>query len=122
MTEATQNPKVFDTTLRDGAQMPGISFSHEDRLAIAQQLADIGVDIIEAGFPSSSDQNFEAVRAIAATVSGPVICAFSGVKESDIEKTWEAVEPAKDNGGARLNVCLPVSDLHLGARFNMSRE
>jgi len=123
MTElAKERPLVFDTTLRDGAQMPGIRFSQEDRLAIAIELARVGVDILEAGFPSSSQQNFEAVRAIAETVEGPVICAFSGTGEDDIERAWEAVEPASHAAGARLNVCLPVSALHLDKRFGITME
>jgi 2-isopropylmalate synthase len=114
--------QVFDTTLRDGAQMPGIHLSPEDKIAIATQLSEIGVDIIEAGFPSSSEQNFEATRSIAETVAGSVICAFSGTGEGDIETAWEAIEPARHNGGARLNTCLPVSDLHMEKRLGMTPD
>lgn len=113
---------VFDTTLRDGAQMPGISLNVEDKIAIAAQLAEISVDVIEAGFPSSSWQNFEATRAIAETVDGPVICAFSGTGEGDVETAWEAVGPATDRGGARINPCLPVSELHMKARLDITPE
>ena len=116
------SPVVFDTTLRDGAQMPGISFTIEDRLAIAVQLAEVGVGVIEAGFPFSSQQNFEATRLVAETLDGPVICAFSRTAEGDIERAWEAIEPASDRGGARLNTCIPVSDLHMAKRLRMAPE
>lgn len=119
---SNNSPLVFDTTLRDGAQMPGINLSPDDKVAIAVQLSEIGVDVIEAGFPSSSEQNFEATQAIAETVDGPVICAFSGTGEGDVELAWAAVEAAKHRGGARLNPCLPVSDLHMSKRLGMTPD
>ena len=88
---------IFDTTLRDGEQSPGASLNLEEKLAIAQQLARLGVDIIEAGFPFASPGDFNAVQRIAATVgteSGPVICGLARAARGDIKACADAVAPA----------------------------
>src|ERR1700694_4101063 len=82
---------IFDTTLRDGEQSPGISLNAQEKLEIAQQLARLGVDVIEAGFPISSPGDFEAVREISRNVDGPVICALARTVASDIDRAWQAV-------------------------------
>src|SRR5881628_3273070 len=82
---------IFDTTLRDGEQSPGISLNTQEKVEIAQQLGRLGVDVIEAGFPITSPGDFEAVQAISRGVEGPVICALARTAASDIERAWEAV-------------------------------
>src|SRR6202011_4812659 len=87
--------RIFDTTLRDGEQSPGISLDVPEKLEIAEQLARLGVDIIEAGFPIASIGDFEAVEAISKTVKGPVIAALSRTGFQDIDRAWEAVQHAE---------------------------
>src|ERR671923_356672 len=82
--------KIFDTTLRDGEQSPGISLGAQEKLEIAQQLARLGVDVLEAGFPITSRGDFEAVRAIARNVEGPVIAGLARTHAADIDRAWEA--------------------------------
>src|ERR1700722_10615351 len=82
---------VFDTTLRDGEQSPGISLNAQEKLEIAQQLARLGVDVIEAGFPITSPGDFEAVQGIARTVEGPVIAGLARTQVADIDAAWGAV-------------------------------
>ena len=89
---------IFDTTLRDGEQSPGISLNTAEKLEIAHQLARLGVDVIEAGFPISSPGDFEAVRAIAREVHGPVIAGLARAHAADIERAAEAVRDAGDLG------------------------
>src|SRR5256886_17258256 len=83
--------RIFDTTLRDGEQSPGISLNVAEKVEIAEQLARLGVDIIEAGFPVSSEGDFEAVSAIAQVVKGPVIAGLSRTAFADVDRCWEAV-------------------------------
>src|SRR3954471_13239371 len=93
---------IFDTTLRDGEQSPGISLDQGEKLEIAEQLARLGVDVIEAGFPLASQGDFEAVQAIsrasfatgADSEGGPVICGLSRTALKDIDRCWEAIEAA----------------------------
>jgi 2-isopropylmalate synthase len=87
----TQRIYIFDTTLRDGEQAPGISLNQREKVEIAEQLARLEVDIIEAGFPVSSPSEFEAVKAIAKNVKGPVICALARTERNDIDWAWEAL-------------------------------
>src|SRR5215471_13705578 len=87
--------KIFDTTLRDGEQSPGISLDVGEKLEIADQLARLGVDIIEAGFPIASQGDFDAVEAIAKNVHGPTIAALSRTGFKDIDRAWEAVHHAE---------------------------
>src|SRR3970040_2975613 len=87
---------IFDTTLRDGEQAPGFSMNTQEKLEVARQLARLKVDVIEAGFPISSDEDFEAVREVAKQVGGlaggPIICGLSRVGLMDIDRGWEAVK------------------------------
>src|SRR5260370_24331969 len=82
---------IFDTTLRDGEQSPGISLNTQEKVEIAQQLARLGVDVIEAGFPITSPGDSEAVRDIARTVEGPVICGLARTHKRDIATPWQAI-------------------------------
>ena len=85
---------IFDTTLRDGEQSPGISLDVAEKLEIAEQLARLGVDVLEAGFPVASQGDFEGVQAIARSVEGPVICGLSRTHLADVDRCWEAVKEA----------------------------
>ncbi|MEI6970872.1 MAG: 2-isopropylmalate synthase, partial [bacterium] len=100
---------IFDTTLRDGEQSPGASLNHSDKLEIAGQLALLKVDVIEAGFPIASPDDFRAVHAIAGTVKGPVICGLARCVPADIERCAEAVAPAAK---PRIHVFLATSAIH----------
>src|SRR6202012_1471910 len=94
---------IFDTTLRDGEQSPGISLNSAEKLEIAQQLARLGVDVIEAGFPIASPGDFEAVQTIARTVEGPVIAGLARTHVADIDAAYNAVKDAEGAGGARIH-------------------
>src|SRR5512136_577043 len=85
---------VFDTTLRDGEQAAGGRLNTQEKLEIARQLAKLGVDVIEAGFPISSPGDFEAVSLVAKEVREPVICALARAKPEDIDRAWEAIQGA----------------------------
>src|SRR5258707_1601514 len=86
---------IFDTTLRDGEQSPGISLNTQEKVEIAQQLARLGVDVIEAGFPITSPGDFEAVDAIARGVHGPVICGLARTHKADIDAAWNAIKESE---------------------------
>jgi 2-isopropylmalate synthase len=109
----------FDTTLRDGEQSPGCTMHHEEKLRMAHQLADLGVDILEAGFAIASEGDFNAVQAIAREVKGTRIASLARCKREDIEAAGRAVQPAASN---RIHVFLATSDLHLEAKLKISRE
>ncbi|MEB3257630.1 MAG: 2-isopropylmalate synthase [Cyanobacteriota bacterium] len=112
---------IFDTTLRDGEQSPGASLNLEEKLAIAQQLARLGVDIIEAGFPFASTGDFNAVQRIAATVGtpeGPMICGLARAASGDIKACAEAVAPAAHR---RIHTFIATSDIHLEHKLRKSR-
>ena len=83
--------KIFDTTLRDGEQSPGASMNLAQKLEVAQALVELGVDVIEAGFPIASPGDFESVRQIAQTVRGSTICGLARCNEKDIDRAWEAL-------------------------------
>jgi 2-isopropylmalate synthase len=108
----------FDTTLRDGEQSPGCTMHHAEKLRFAHQLATLGVDIIEAGFPIASTGDFESVRAIAQEVKGVRIAALARAKPADIESAARAVAPAQSN---RIHTFLSSSDIHLEHQMKMSR-
>ena len=95
MTTQTQSDKdrviVFDTTLRDGEQCPGATMTHEEKLEVAELLDDMGVDVIEAGFPIASDGDFESVRQIAREIRSCQIAALARANEPDIDRAWKAV-------------------------------
>src|SRR5580692_1239516 len=108
--DAVNRVRVFDTTLRDGEQSPGISLNRQEKLEIAQQLARLGVDIIEAGFPITSPGDFEAVQAIAREVEGPVICGLARTNKTDIDAAYNAV---RDATRPRIHIFLATSDIHI---------
>ena len=93
---------IFDTTLRDGEQSPGASMNLPEKMEVAQALVDLGVDVIEAGFPIASPGDFEAVREIARNVRGPTICGLARCREEDIDRAWEAVKHAQRRPDPRL--------------------
>src|SRR6266536_3488128 len=111
--------RVFDTTLRDGEQSPGISLNRQEKVEIAQQLARLGVDIIEAGFPITSPGDFEAVQAIAREVEGPVICGLARTSMQDIDAAWNAV---KDSVRPRIHTFIATSDIHIERKLQTTRE
>ena len=110
---------IFDTTLRDGEQSPGISLNATEKLEIANQLARLGVDVIEAGFPIASPGDFEAVRAIAREVDGPVIAGLARAQAPDIERAAEAV---RDAGRPRIHTFISTSDIHIRHQLQSTRE
>lgn len=113
---------IFDTTLRDGEQSPGASLTSAEKIDIARQLARLGVDIIEAGFPAASPDDLEGVRRIArevGTVDGPVICGLARTTTSDIDKAWEAV---RDAAKPRIHTFIATSDIHLQYKLRMTRD
>ncbi len=110
---------IFDTTLRDGEQSPGISLNTTEKLEIAHQLARLGVDVIEAGFPISSPGDFEAVRAIAREVHGPVIAGLARAHASDVERAAEAVRDAER---PRIHTFISTSDIHIEHQLQSTRE
>jgi 2-isopropylmalate synthase len=109
---------IFDTTLRDGEQSPGISLDAAEKLEIAEQLARLGVDYIEAGFPVASQGDFEAVRTIARTVQGPAIAGLSRTQETDVDRCWEALRDAER---ARIHVFISTSPQHMEHMLKMDR-
>ena len=110
---------IFDTTLRDGEQSPGISLNVEEKLEIAQQLARLGVDIIEAGFPIASPGDFEAVREIARRVDGPVIAGLARANAPDIDRAWEAV---KESERPRIHTFVSTSEIHIKHQMRSSHD
>src|SRR4051794_31884239 len=110
---------IFDTTLRDGEQSPGISLNTQEKVEIAQQLARLGVDVIEAGFPITSPGDFEAVQAIARGVEGPVICGLARTHKADIDAAWNAIH---DSERARIHTFISTSDIHIEHQLKSSRE
>src|SRR5450631_1219667 len=111
--------RIFDTTLRDGEQSPGFSMNTAEKIRLAHQLAALGVDVIEAGFPISSRGDLEAVRQVAKEVRTVPIAALARARKDDVMAAVEALEPAANS---RLHVFLATSDLHLKVKLNMSRE
>jgi 2-isopropylmalate synthase len=118
---STTDPRpivIFDTTLRDGEQSPGCSMNLEEKLEVAQALVDLGVDVIEAGFPIASPGDFEAVREIANTVRGATICGLARSNDKDIDRAWEALKGAPD---ARIHVFLATSAIHREFKLRMDK-
>ena len=109
---------LFDTTLRDGEQAPGAAMTIPEKVQIAHQLARLGVDIIEAGFPISSPAQADGVRRVAAEVQGPVICALARAMEPDIKAAAEAL---KGGANTRIHTFIATSDIHLAAKFASDR-
>src|SRR4030067_2139989 len=110
--------KIFDTTLRDGEQSPGASMNIDEKLRLALQLERLGVDIIEAVFPVSSEGDFQAVRQIAKEIRGPQIAGLTRANLADIDRTWEAIAEAAH---PRLHTFISSSDIHLKYQLKKTR-
>ena len=111
--------KIFDTTLRDGEQTPRVSLNLNDKVIIAKQLEKLGVDIIEAGFPISSDGDFEGVKAVSEAVENVTVCALARCNKKDIDRAAEALVNAKH---PRIHVFIATSDIHLEYKLKMTKE
>ncbi len=110
---------IFDTTLRDGEQSPGFSMNIEEKIRMAKQLEKLGVDIIEAGFPISSDGDFESVKAISGEITKSRVCGLCRVNFADIDRAWEAVRDARMPA---IHTFIATSDLHLEKKLKKTRE
>ncbi|HKM61968.1 MAG TPA: 2-isopropylmalate synthase [Acidisphaera sp.] len=110
---------IFDTTLRDGEQSPGFSMNLHEKLRMAEALTELGVDVMEAGFPIASQGDFEAVRAIAETIHGPVICGLARTGREDIARCAEAIRPAERK---RIHTFVSTSPLHMKYKLRMEPE
>ena len=110
---------VFDTTLRDGEQVPGCQLNTKEKIEIALDLESLGVDIIEAGFPISSPGDFNSVSEISKVVKKPIICALSRAVISDIDMVSLALKNAKRK---RIHTGIGSSDIHIKHKFNSTRE
>ena len=110
---------IFDTTLRDGEQSPGCSMNLSEKLETAQALVDLGVDVIEAGFPITSVGDFEAVREIAKSVRGSTICGLARCRDQDIDRAWDALQHGDD---VRIHVFLATSAIHREFKLRMDKE
>jgi 2-isopropylmalate synthase len=117
--EMSRKIHVFDTTLRDGEQVPGAKLNKRQKIEIAHQLHKLGVDIIEAGFPCSSPEDLRAVKAVSDEVRGPVIAGLARAVEQDIDLVWEAVRSAER---PRIHVVLGSSDIHLQKKLRQDRD
>ena len=111
---------IFDTTLRDGEQCPGASMNLREKLEVARQLARLNVDVIEAGFPVSSEGDFEAVKSIATEVKGPIIAGLCRCLSKDIEAAAAALAPAGPRG--RIHVFLATSKIHREHKLKKAYE
>jgi 2-isopropylmalate synthase len=110
---------IFDTTLRDGEQAPGFSMRIDEKIRLARQLETLGVDIIEAGFPISSEDDAEAVRQVAQSVTEPVVAALARCATGDVDKAGASIAPARRG---RIHTFIATSDLHLSRKLRMTRE
>ncbi len=110
---------IFDTTLRDGEQSPGMSMTREEKLLVAEVLDSMGVDVIEAGFAMASDGDFESVKAIAETAKNAVICSLARAKEADIRRAAEALKHCKR---PRIHTFMSTSEIHLTHQFKLSQD
>ena len=115
----SQRVYIFDTTLRDGEQSPGVSLNINEKVQIAKQLTRLGVDVIEAGFPISSPGDFEGVRAVAREVKGVTVAGLARAGFKDIDRAWEAVRQAEQ---ARIHTFIATSDIHLKYKLRLSRD
>jgi 2-isopropylmalate synthase len=110
---------IFDTTLRDGEQAPGASLNHKEKLEIGHELADMGVDVIEAGFPISSPGDFESVKEIAKSIKGPTICGLARAVKADIDAAYEATKYSKN---PRIHVFLATSKIHMQYKLKKAED
>ncbi len=111
--------RIFDTTLRDGEQSPGASMNLDEKVKIAHALVDLGVDVIEAGFPIASPGDFEAVQEVANSVRGSSVCGLARCNDQDIDRAWEALKGAEH---PRIHVFLATSAIHRQFKLKMSPE
>ncbi len=116
---AKQKIHIFDTTLRDGEQVPGCKLNTKEKIELALALENLGVDIIEAGFPISSPGDFESVQQISAVIKNATVCGLTRAVKKDIEVAAEALKGAKR---PRIHTGIGVSDMHIKTKFNTSRE
>ena len=119
MTPDADKVMIFDTTLRDGEQAPGCSMTQIEKLRVAKALAELGVDVIEAGFPAASVGDWDAVNAVAREVQGPIICGLARCSRDDIEKVASAIAPAARR---RIHVFLATSAIHREFKLNMAKD
>ena len=110
---------ILDTTLRDGEQAPGYSMNQSEKVQMAKQLDRLGVDIIEAGLPVSSNEDYRATKAIAAAVQNAAVTAISRCVKADIQRTWEAIRKARH---PRLHLFIATSEIHMEHKLNMTEE
>ena len=110
---------IFDTTLRDGEQSPGMSMNLDEKLLVAEALDSMGVDVIEAGFAMASNGDFESVHAIAGRIKNAVVCSLARAKTADIERAAEALKPARQS---RIHTFISTSDIHLKYQFKLTKE
>ena len=110
---------IFDTTLRDGEQSPGASMTKEEKMRIARQLERLRVDVIEAGFPASSNGDWEAVHDIARAIKESTVCGLARANENDVVRCGEAVKPAKSQ---RIHTFIATSPIHMQMKLKMSPE
>ena len=118
-TQDAKQIKIFDTTLRDGEQSPGASMTLEEKLRIAEMLEDMGVDVIEAGFPIASNGDFESVREVAKIIDKSIICGLARSGLKDIDRAWEALTHAKR---PRIHTFISTSPVHMKHKLQMSPE
>ena len=118
MKPGSERVAVFDTTLRDGEQAAGTRLGSRDKLTIARQLAQLRVDVIEAGYPASSPEDFEAVQLISREIDGPAVCALSRAVPVDIEACGRALAKAKR---PRIHTGIGASDIHIMGKFRDDR-
>ena len=110
---------IFDTTMRDGEQSPGATMSREEKIRIAAALERMKVDVIEAGFPASSEGDFEAVRAVASTVSESIVCGLCRTRLEDIDRAAEALKPAQR---MRIHTFIATSPIHMEKKLRMDSD
>ncbi|MGL5616189.1 MAG: 2-isopropylmalate synthase [Sarcina sp.] len=111
--------KIFDTTLRDGEQTPGVNLNLKEKIIIAKRLEELGVDVIEAGFPMASEGDFNSVREIARTIKKSTVAALSRATIKDIDRAYEAIKEANK---PRIHIFLATSEIHMKHKLNMTKE
>lgn len=114
-----KNIIIFDTTLRDGEQSPGATMNKEDKILIAQHLAEMGVNVIEAGFPAASQGDYDSVKAVAQQIQNSTICGLARATESDIDRTGEALKQAQNK---RIHTFIATSPIHMEKKLRMSKH